>query len=347
MILFRADGNKKIGTGHVMRCLSIAEAFRDIRTECVFVSADDTVKELIEKRGFRLEILGTDPERLCDEIEILAKKKYFISADCIIVDSYFADDKYLRSLSGQKTAFYIDDYIEKRPVDCIINYNIYAGEKEYEGIEGPDNQRLLVGAKYAPLRKEFRDAGPKEIKDRARNVLFLAGGSDPAHAAINFATEISGRSDDLKYTIVMGSMAEDFDAANRIAEESKGRIRVLKNVSEMAALMQESDIAVSAAGSTLYELCACLVPTVNYILADNQRLGAKGFENKNAMICAGDLREDELVYEKLYQRIIDLSGNREKRRILSENAGRLVDGKGAERLAREIVKIIKEQNKRL
>ena len=136
---------------------------------------------------------------------------------------------------------------------------------------------------------------------------------------------------------VVGSLSEDLEAIKDIADDSKGRIEVKHNVCDMKSLMVSSDLAVSAAGSTLYELCACGVPTINYILADNQKLVSESFRDKGVMLSAGDVRDNPLFYENLYSMINDLSKDEKKRRELSERAHCLIDGNGAARLAEAII----------
>ncbi len=340
LILFRADGNKEIGTGHVMRCLSIADAFNESGVKAAFVTADNNLKDLIEERGYQCHVLHTDFKDMKSELSILKRQTFFAAADAIVVDSYHADDDYLLSLTREKKTVYIDDYPVKRPVDVIVNYNIYADRDEYAKIMDGSRTLLLLGPEYAPLRREFRDIKPIVIKEWAKDILFLAGGSDPAHAALGFAKELTGHEDGLHYIIVTGAMSDDNSRINAIAGRSGGRIEVRSNVKDMKGLMCSADLAVSAAGSTLYELCACGVPTLCYILADNQRLVAEGFKDKGAMIFAGDLREKESFYADLYREIISLSSDLNIRQACGKKAAELVDGNGAVRLVKKLKEVV-------
>ncbi len=336
MIIFRADGNKEIGTGHIMRCLSVADALSVIGRKSVFVTADSSLKDLIESRGYECFVLHTDYQKTEEELSILLRQNFFALADGIVVDSYFVTDGYLKILSAEKKTAYIDDYLAVRPVNVLINYNIFASKKEYADGINVSGQTMLLGPAYAPLRREFMGIVPKEVPANAKKILFLAGGSDPVHAALSFAREVLSHSDDRTYTIVTGAMSGDKEAINKLSDESGGRIRHLSNVTDMKSLMCETDIAVSAAGSTLYELCACGVPVINYILADNQRLIAEGFAERKAMIYAGDLRGNKDFFKEIYAMISDLASDRDKRADMSDKARALVDGKGARRLAGEL-----------
>ena len=336
MILFRADGNKTIGAGHIMRCLSIADALKDIGLESAFVTADDCMSGLIKSRGYDNIILNTDYRETDGELDKFLKLKEFDKADGIVADSYFATDSYLKALSGRKKTVCIDDYLRIRPVDAIINYNVYADTSKYNVEDSEKTPKLILGASFAPLRGMFQNITPITIRKTIKNVLFLAGGSDPEHAALKFVNELKNHKDDFKYNIVIGALSEDYEVIREVADLSGGRINVLRNVTDMAALMLDSDVAISAAGSTLYELCACGVPTINYVLADNQILAAKSFEDKGAMICCGDLRRSPDTYGHIYTRLVDLANDFELRKKLSGEAKNLVDGNGALRIAKEL-----------
>ena len=337
MILFRADGNKEIGTGHVMRCLSIADALNSLGETCAFVTADANMKDIINARGYACNILGSDYSDMDREVNALLRLDSFKTAQMVIVDSYYASDDYLYALSAHKKTAFINDYLTLRPATVNINYNVFADSGNFTNKEEGIKSVEIMGPKYAPLRREFQGLKAIDIKEVAGNILFLAGGSDPLHVALNFAKEIVKHSDDNHFNIVVGSLSEDLEAIKDIADDSKGRIEVKHNVSDMKSLMASSDLAVSAAGSTLYELCACGVPTVNYILADNQRLVSESFRDKGVMLSAGDVRDHPLFYENLYSMINDLSKDEKKRRELSERAHCLVDGNGAARLAEAII----------
>ena len=127
-------------------------------------------------------------------------------------------------------------------------------------------------------------------------------------------------------------MSQDY---NDILNELSGtqNIIVHKDVKDMLSLMCSCDIAVSAAGSTLYELCACGVPTITYVLADNQINGEKSFVESGSMISIGDIRTDKMYCNKMIDQIINLSRDYDLRKVISKKQGMITDGCGADRLA--------------
>ena len=110
----------------------------------------------------------------------------------------------------------------------------------------------------------------------------------------------------------------------------------------MSELMSICDVAISAAGSTLYELCACGVPTITYVIADNQIDGAREFERKGLMIKSGDLRETDYDCRSLINNLRDLISDNIKRKTMSESASMIVDGNGAKNILNDIMRYNEE-----
>ena len=337
MLIFRADGNKILGTGHIMRCLSIADAVKARGSECVFVTADNSLSDVIKARGYENVILGTDFQNMEAELpaleNVLSEKKPV----GVVVDSYYVTARYLTELGTHVPVTYIDDLASfAYPVDRLINYNVYADEDYYISLYKKAEVRIpqfCMKPSFAPLRAGFKGIGAFEIKEKVENVLVLTGGADPLHVALNFAHEVSEHPvGSLKYNIVVGGLSQDVVALQTISE-SRSDIELFQNVSDMKSLMLSNDLAVSAAGSTQYELCACGVPTINYVFADNQIPGMEGFSKAGIMISTGDVRTDKNIFVKLYDSINELAENAELRKELSLKAQHLVDGRGAERIA--------------
>lgn len=354
MILFRADGNGTIGTGHIMRCLSIADGLKRIGEESVFVCADDNMKNLIESRGYGCEVLGTRFDDMESEIESLLNSETYRKSDAIVVDSYYASEKYFECIRKEKKIVYVDDLIENAyPVDALINYNIYASEDKYISLysgknkekntqKNPEKPVFILGTKYAPLREEYTKTKEKNTPEKTENILIMTGGADPTHIAPKLAERIveeakTDTDESPVFHFVAGAMSGDYDRLKEIENRSNKKIVIHRNVKDMKSLMDSVDMAVSAAGSTLYELCACAVPTITYVLADNQMQAEKTFLEKGAMLSAGDARDGDVFFDRLYTTISELIKNSSERKRLSQKASEIVDGRGADRIA-EILK---------
>lgn len=345
-LLFRADGNPSIGAGHVMRCLSIADAAMDKVIESIFVTAGDEFANTIKNRGVRHIVLGSDYRNMDDELPYLIQIIDDERPVALIVDSYFVTDSYLGKLRQAMHAvggrlIYIDDVLSfPYPCDTLINYNIYADEEAYKELfKGYSLPEMLLGTVYAPLRREFGSAvGKNRVRaDQGGQILVSTGGADFEHLMTEIVRETKGRDTDHVFHFVVGAANEDRDL---IVSEVAGVSNLIlhENVTNMSKLMLSCDAAISAAGSTLYELCACRVPTVTYILADNQIPGARGFEQRGIMKCAGDIRETGAV--ELSARLIDMAlelcDNGSECALIAERQGSVVDGKGAERVIEKL-----------
>ena len=336
MVFFRADGNLILGTGHVMRCLSFALALKEKGEEVRFITADDSLKQLIESRGFADLVLGTDYTDMESELDILDGLIREYHPDKIVVDSYYVTKQYLSNLNHKVSTAYIDDLMSfAYPVDVLINYNVYADENVYRDLykqEMVKEPLMVLGPKYAPLRKEFSNVYDSRIRTIAEDVLILTGGSDSLHVAMGIADIIRRRNSKIRYHFVVGALSPDKEKLERISASCKNII-VHCNVTDMKRLMCSCDVAVSAAGSTQYELCACAIPVINYVLADNQIPGAEGFEQKGIMLYAGDVRTEKDFFGKICNMVDSLIKDYKKRLDLSKKAKALVDGNGAERLS--------------
>ncbi len=366
MVVIRADANSKIGMGHVMRCLSVADALLKRGEEVLFVTADDTPVPLLTKKGIPYRVLHTnyaDMEAELPELwevlrelpqgaespdATLAQRNTFI-----LVDSYYVTEKYLAALKKRITTIYMDDiYAFSYPVDMLINYNIYGEEMGYEKDAAFADTKLLLGANYVPLREEF-SAGAgyvqsrKELSLGAANVtpaeeggiLITTGGSDSFNLAGQLLMEAM-KYDALKekeYHVVSGSLNPHIGELQALAKKHEN-IHIHCNVTNMAELMAESEVALSAGGSTLYELCAMGVPVIAFSFAENQERLVQTFVKRGIAQYGGNYRTDG---NKMIQNTIaglqKLCGDEALKTEYRRKALQLVDGRGAERIAEALL----------
>ena len=327
MIYFRADANAQTGAGHMMRCLTIAQALRvqgdgSFVPGIRFLCADEDSAALPVSRGFQTQGLHTDYRNMESELSLLStiltgereeadgESGAPGSGPALFVDSYHVTDAYLATLRAFARVILIDDNMERAyPADVILNYNFHADAGAYrllyaygadpgsmetaaEDTEyGKSSQtmeisgtRFLLGPRYAPVRAQFADCGYR-VRERVVRILILAGGSDPLNAAgavyrtlrettdnipnINIRNNendipstrernnendipnTSERNNDMPvpaFTLVCGRYSEHAPELDALAKED-GNLRVLHDVEDMASLMCESDLCISACGS--------------------------------------------------------------------------------------------------
>lgn len=337
MIYIRADANSHIGMGHIMRCLSIADAARDDGQDVKFIIADDTVENLIKNRGFESIILHSDYEKMEDELPLWPKD----NPDIVVVDSYYVTDAYFISLKkriSKGIIAYMDDLLMfPYPIDVLINYNIYARKKDYEVLYENNNKKpqFMLGLDYTPLRKLFRELESKKQNEKVKDILISSGGSDLEHVALSI---VKARPHNYTYHILVGALNVDLYEIKELASE-QSNIIVHENVADMQSLISEMDIVVSAGGTTMYEICACGVPIITYISADNQMMCANAFTECRLALNIGDIRGKENVPSAIIKEIDCLSSNYDRRIKIGKRMQELIDGYGADRLIKRILKI--------
>ncbi|NLL79418.1 MAG: UDP-2,4-diacetamido-2,4,6-trideoxy-beta-L-altropyranose hydrolase [Clostridiales bacterium] len=372
-IYIRADGNSQIGVGHQMRCLSIADELVKRNQKVVFLTADESGTVLPKSRGYECIVLYSDDQKPMEEIP---KLRELLQKECrkavLLLDSYALTQEYAEALKEAACLVYLDDYgKEYWPVDCVINYNIYGPDMPYDRLypgnrktgdsetaAGQEKILLLLGSTYAPLRKEFADT--KHIpKKQVTDVLITTGGADAYNVAgqlaerlaakVNHAGNRTDHADNrekssIRYHVVSGA----FHTFREYLQELSGKypnIIIHENVTQMAELMEQCDLAVSAAGSTLYELCAVQVPTVYFHFVENQELPARYFKEKTEMIGCGNFADEpEQVLERLYQAVRRIEQDEQLRNRIAESMKNVTDGKGAERIAECLCRRFQRKN---
>jgi UDP-2,4-diacetamido-2,4,6-trideoxy-beta-L-altropyranose hydrolase len=291
MLYIRVDGNAEIGTGHIMRCLSIANEERNSGGDCTFITADLEMTSVIDEQGFSSICLNSIWNDLDSEIDKMEELVNRLNIRNLLVDSYFVTFKYLKCLYMLTYLTYIDDlntFIY--PCSELINYNIYADRLDYPSRY--PNTKLLLGPKYAPLRAEFISLPPRIVRDEVESVLITTGGNDPYNVARQLVEQMQRCSDlqKLRINVVAGRFSKHIAELHELSKKHTNVIVHINPIS-MAELIRSCDIAVSAGGTTLYELCACGTPTVVFSMADNQVAAVSAFSEVYMLGC-GDYRDD-------------------------------------------------------
>lgn len=340
MLLIRADGNARIGVGHLMRCLTVAQelAVREgHRKKICFVCADEESAGLAREQGFMSRILGTDYRDMESELALwpglaaeLAKEEK-AKRPVILADSYYVTDSYLASLKRYGRIVLMDDFGTHRyPVDCVINYNPCASLEAYRELYPEGTARLFVGSRYVPLRKQFLEA-KRIFRAEARNVLLTTGGGDVENIAGAILEKIYCES--LTFHLIMGRFNPHFQRMKERAGNC-ANLFIHHDVADMAELMCGCDVALTAGGSTIYELAAVGIPFICFSYAENQEPLTEYIGNQRIGGFAGAWHKAPAkTLEEIGKQFADLLGDREKRALYRNREMELVDGQGAGRIA--------------
>jgi UDP-2,4-diacetamido-2,4,6-trideoxy-beta-L-altropyranose hydrolase len=335
LLLIRADASVATGTGHVMRCLALAQAWEDIGGRVLFAMAEgtpSTEERLLAESCPVLRITAMPgSEADSQQTRELARQHH---ADWVIVDGYQFGDEYQRALKseGLRVAL-LDDYghAEHYSADVVINQNVSASKKLYENREL--YTRFLLGPRYCTLRREFRrwQHWNREISAAGTKVLVTMGGSDPENVtslAIQAleSVDVPG----LEATVVVGGSNPASEVLEEQASRSRKNLSVCRDVSDIAERMAWADVAVAAAGSTCWELCLLGLPAIVIDVASNQSEVAAKLDRLGCAIHLGTA--GEISAEKIAGKVDELLRSLELRRSLSWRSRELVDGAGAERV---------------
>ena len=231
-----------------------------------------------------------------------------------------------------KTAYIDDLYAFDYPADLVINYDFAPPEHFYSKAG-----KALLGCRFAPLRAQFSGLTPV-FREQVANVLISTGGTDDWNVAGKLASALltTPESASWRIHVLIGPMHTHRNELQALAA-SHPQLLLHEKVTDMAGLMRACDLAVSAAGTTLYELCAAGVPSVSFTMADNQLPCARDMERFAGVLCAGDVRSTPEFTERLLSLLFSLAENLQQRSALSRSMHAAIDGRGAERIARELL----------
>lgn len=337
MIFIRADANEKIGTGHVMRCMAIADAMKQCGQQVCFLIADKEGSRLLKDRNQEYLVLNTDYTALEEELPVLRRIFREKRPDFLLVDSYYATPEYFREIRKDVPTGLLDDgVLTGYPVDVLINYNIFASDVLYRAA-GETGTKYLLGPGYVPLRKEFTEVD-YTVREKAERVLITTGGSDQYNLGTKLLKRALAGPDtaDLRYTVISGAFNTHLNELQELANRHEN-VRVCSNVGNMSELMRESDLAVSAGGSTMYELSAAGVPVICFSFVDNQERIVRGFAERELVGFAGNyLAQGEAMTEEIVYHLDRLAADWQLRKSYSQKLRKLVDGQGALRIAGEL-----------
>ena len=335
-LLIRADAGSRMGTGHVMRCLALAQAWQAAGGTVLFVEAQ-AVPALDERlRGEGMEIAHLPPVVLGsgEDAAATAVLAQQFNAQWIVIDGYHFGAAYQKQLkeAGFRLLFVDDNgHADHYYADLVLNQNIHAEAALYQRRE--PYTRLLLGTSYALLRREFWPwrGWRREIPERARRILVTLGGSDPDNVTLKVIRALQQLADEgLETVVVVGGSNAHYDSLVTAVAEGSTTIQLRRNVTNMPALMAWADLAVSAGGSTCWELAFMGLPHLVLVLADNQYVLA---EQLSAVGSAQNLGWHHSVSVDNLAGSLDLLLSQPVlRRQMSYAASQLVDGHGPNRI---------------
>lgn len=361
-IVFRCDASLQIGTGHVMRCLTLADALAENGAECHFICREHkgNLLDLIQQRGYQAYSLPVESELQSqkeDKTELAhaawlgasqqqdallcATLLQGLQPDWLIVDHYALDKYWEAKLRSHCKRIMVIDDLADRYHDCDLLLDQTFGRDIKDYIQwSPKHCQLLCGANYALLRPEFSQWREYSLERRKsgqfEHLLINLGGVDKDNITTKVLKGLqnSGLPDCCKITVVMGSTAPWVHLVQEQAALMQWQTEVKTGVNNMAELMANSDLAIGAAGSTSWERCCLGLPTIMLVLAENQQSIANNLEQAYAAhVASVDTFSDLSIINKV-NCLVSSSLILKK---MSQASADIINGLGATLVANEMV----------
>lgn len=339
LLVLRADADSRTGSGHVMRALALAQEWQGQGGAAVVVGhiADGPLRQRLDAAGLpvvNLPARHPAPQDLTALLPWLHQRRG--EAGWVALDGYHFDPAYQQALRATGwPLLIIDDYahLPTYHADILVNPNAYAEAMHYQTAA---QTLILRGTRFVPLRKEFRQAVNNDAareKRPGRRLLVTMGGADPDNvtAKVIAALQAMARSD-LEVVIIVGPLNPHRQALAERVRHAGLKVEVLTAVTDMVPHLRWADLAISAAGSTCWELAALGVPMVVTVLADNQERLAASLAAQGAAVNLGWHHAWQAEQAARVWR--DLLDSPPQRQAMGAAGQRLVDGQGCTRVLR-------------
>lgn len=279
-ILIRADGSTEIGSGHIMRCITLATMLREIGAEIYFVcrELEGNLCNLIEEKGFQcfrilnsIQSLGQIKDAL-ETLRLLETQE--LKIDLVIVDHYQLDEQWEQVIRNSIRKIMVIDDLANRRHDCdlLLDQNYYNNfEKRYDNLV-PKSCRKLLGLTYLLLRKEFYQESATIDKNNPfiKDILVFYGGSDPTNETIKVLDALNNIDcSERTIHVVVGLSNPNLKLIEKQCRKRNYKFYV--QIDFIAKLMREADLAFGAGGVTMWERCFLGLPSIVTVVAENQK----------------------------------------------------------------------------
>ncbi|WP_162551173.1 UDP-2,4-diacetamido-2,4,6-trideoxy-beta-L-altropyranose hydrolase [Paenibacillus tepidiphilus] len=353
-ILFRVDASHEMGTGHVMRCLTIANELKARNAEIQFICRDlpGNLASYIREQGYPVFLLPLPSDRTdsswlrvdfqTDAMETAQILMESSPVDCLIIDHYGIDQRWERIVGEHVTTMAVIDDLADRPHLCsiLLDQNSSHGGDCYHHL-APANCSIFAGTSYAILRPEFRSMKKQlaERDGRMNRILVFFGGTDPTNETAKALQILSkARFSKLSIDVVVGEMNKNKALIEAICNRMPNAAYHCQ-IDYMAKLMRRADLFIGAGGSSTWERCYLGLPSLSVVTADNQREITRLAHDHGATICIG--ASAEVTTKEIEDGIDTLLANPSLVKEMSERALQLM---GEDRLNEFIDRIIGGDN---
>lgn len=344
-LVFRTDASTRIGSGHVMRCLTLAQRLQERGHHCTFISREHpgNLNAKIQSTGFPVQALpiGETSSWLgCgwkEDANQVGPILQHLAADWLVVDHYALDQSWQQAvLQPSQRLLVIDDLANRTHLaNLLLDQNLGRKPDDYRQLT-PADCTHLTGPHYALLRPEFHQWRPLALeyrqKPRLKQLLITFGGVDAGNATGQVLEKLkkTGLPSQTRILVLLGPQAPAYDQVRQQLAELPWDVHLLSNVGNMAELMSHSDLCIGAAGGTSWERACLGLPTLVTAIADNQQAAAEEVV-KQGISWSFNLNDDSLI-----QHIDHLLASPGELAALSSRSSAICDGRGCDRVVEQL-----------
>lgn len=338
-LVFRVDASLEIGTGHVMRCLTLADSMGRRGAASSFMCREDAghLNALIRSRGYETYTLPSGTSDLEASLRQLAQ----IRPDWVVVDHYALGKAWESAVRQHADRIFAIDDLADRDHDCdlLLDQNLYEGVQQRYAARVPGHCRQLIGPDYALLRPEFAQFRSRVTRSSrpVSRLLVNFGGADSTNETARIYTILDELVPATVSVQVVIGPSNPHGEQLRALLSSRSAATLHIGTDRMAELMSEADAFIGAGGSTTWERFCLGLPSMVIAVAENQvptsrylsKLGAIDYIGRGSELTAGTLRD------ALSRFLSDHEG----RSRMAELGMQLVDGRGTERVSQCLLEL--------
>lgn len=348
-IAFRVDASATIGTGHVMRCLTLADTLKQLGARCTFISRHlpDYLQELVESKGHKsiqigdhsqpeqsdalahAHFLGTSQSQDATQTQTILKA---LCPDWLIIDHYGIDQRWeteMRPLA--KKTLVVDDLADRdHDCDLLVDQNLYADMRTRYLERIPPTSKALLGVQYTILRSEFKEARQhaQARTGDVRRLFIFFGGMDSANFTLPVLNALAAlRLQGIEVDVVIGPEHPTRDEVQSICKKQTYTCHV--QTKDMAKLLLNADAAIGAGGSTSWERCCLGLPSLAFIVAPNQEALTLHADQLGLLKAAHADIHDATALSKEVEAFIHADAERER---MSNACLEAIDAQGDQRI---------------
>jgi UDP-2,4-diacetamido-2,4,6-trideoxy-beta-L-altropyranose hydrolase len=339
-LLIRADANMTIGAGHVMRCLALAQIWREKGGKVVLAlsASNKALEPRLLAEGLELEVLSVEAGSEADAVATVALALE-LQVCWMVLDGYCFDESYQKSISTSSCRVLIlSDYFHATMfyATILLNQNLHACFDEYTRVA--PGVKLLLGNHFTLLRREFWPWREKRQKHSGavRRVMVTLGGGDADNVTAKILRGLEGLADlGFEVTAVVGANNPYWKILECLQAEAPIHIRLVRNLADMTPLMSECDLAICGGGATCWEMTFFGIPILPVILSANQQPIAESLDAAGVALNLG--WHDQLKSVQVAAAVRKLSGDPTRMQRMSQLGQRLIDGWGVDRVFNEMM----------